>query len=185
MRRSDQAGRRRVLAERRGEGERDRRHRADGLCRVVAILLLDLDLIRSYARHNAPMDELLRYLVANPGTIKTNLSDGTYARLVDVPERPWRRGRTRRRSTPRSAYGTRCRRTNNRTFRLQGGPEGATVTPARGRGDVTLDARELAAIYLGGTPLTTLHHRWPAVQERTRARSAQSPPLRPHTPALP
>jgi predicted acetyltransferase len=90
--------------------------------------LLDLDLIRSYARHNAPVDEPLRYLVANPGTIKTNLSDGTHARLVDVPAALEARTYAAEIDV---ALGVRdpLLPHNNRTFRLQGGPEGATVTP--------------------------------------------------------
>jgi predicted acetyltransferase len=128
--------------------------------------LLDLDLIRSYARHNAPLDEPLRYLVANAGTIKTNLSDGTYARLMDVPAALEARTYA---AEIDLALGVRdpLLPHNNRTFRLQGGPEGATVTPVRGRGDVTLDVRELAAVYLGGTPLTTLHTAG-LVRERTQ-----------------
>jgi predicted acetyltransferase len=143
--------------------------------------LLDLDLIRSYARHNAPVDEPLRYLVANPGTIKANLSDGTYARLVDVPAALEARTYAAEIDV---ALGVRdpLLPHNNRTFRLQGGREGATVAPVRGRGDVTLDVRELAAIYLGGTPLTTLHTAG-LVLERTqgavRAVSAAFAPPRP------
>ena len=128
--------------------------------------LLDLDLIRSYARHNAPIDEPLRYLVANAGTVKTTLSDGTYARLVDVP------GALEARTYAAEidvVLGVRdaLLPDNSRAFRLQAGPEGATVAPVRGRGDVVLDVRELAAIYLGGTPLTTLHTAG-LVQERTQ-----------------
>jgi predicted acetyltransferase len=127
--------------------------------------VLDLDLVRSYSRHNAPMDEPLRYLVANPGTVKTNLSDGTYARLVDVPRALEARTYA---SDIDVVLGVRdsVLSHNNRSFRLQAGPEGASVTPVRGSADVTLDVRELGAIYLDGTRLTTLHNAG-LVQQRT------------------
>ncbi|MGW0391445.1 GNAT family N-acetyltransferase [Streptomyces sp. NPDC003042] len=41
-------------------------------------------------------------------------------------------------------------------FRLKAGPGGATYEPARAEPDLTLDVRELAACYLGGTRMTEL-----------------------------
>jgi predicted acetyltransferase len=112
--------------------------------------LLDLDLIRGFSRHNAPTDEPLRQLVANPRMIKTELTDGSYARIVDVP----------------GALGARRYNADldlvieivdrfmpdlGGRFRLQGGADGATVTRTDETADVTLTARQLGAIYLGGT----------------------------------
>ena len=47
--------------------------------------LLNLDLVRSFRRDDAPADEPLRLLVADPRAITTETIDGTYARIVDVP----------------------------------------------------------------------------------------------------
>ena len=47
--------------------------------------LLDLDLVRAFTRPNAPVDETLHELVADPRRIKTELSDASYARIVDEP----------------------------------------------------------------------------------------------------
>ncbi|MGW6868648.1 sterol carrier protein domain-containing protein, partial [Streptomyces sp. NPDC054912] len=41
-------------------------------------------------------------------------------------------------------------------FRLKAGPAGAAWEPARADPDLTLDVRELAACYLGGTLMTEL-----------------------------
>jgi predicted acetyltransferase len=127
--------------------------------------LLDLDLVRSFVRHDAPVDEPLRYLLLNPRTIKTELSDGTYVRLVDV-------GKALEARTYASeldvVLGVRDALLphNNVTLRLQAGPDGATVAQSRRRPDLSLDVRELATIYLGGTSLTTLHTAG-LVQQRT------------------
>jgi predicted acetyltransferase len=116
---------------------------------------LSLDLVRNFSWHDAPMDEPLRLLVTDPRAIKAELIDGTYARLVDVPA-----ALTARRyaaeidvvievTDPMLAQ-------NNRTFRLQGGPDGAEVKPSRRRPDVSMNVRELGAIYLGGVSPASL-----------------------------
>jgi predicted acetyltransferase len=128
--------------------------------------VLDLDLVRRFRVDGAPVDEPLRYLVHDLRSVKAELQDGTYARLVDVPR----------------ALEARCYLTdldviisvhdqllahNNGTFRLQGGPDGAAVTRSRRRPDLIMNVRELSAIYLGGTPLTALA-RAGLVTERTK-----------------
>ncbi len=47
--------------------------------------VLDLDLVRRFVRQNAPLDDSVRYLVADLRSVKAEDQDGTYARLVDVP----------------------------------------------------------------------------------------------------
>ena len=119
--------------------------------------LLSLDLVRSFSWHDAPMDEPLRLLVTDPRAIKAELADGTYARLVDVPA-----ALTARRyaaeidvvigvADPMQAQ-------NDRAFRLQGGPDGAVVEPSRRMPDLSLNVRELGAIYLGGVSPASLRH---------------------------
>jgi predicted acetyltransferase len=127
--------------------------------------LLDLDLVRSFGRHDAPVDEPLRYLLLNPRTIKSELSDGTHLRLVDV--RKALEARTYAAEID-VVLGVRDALLphNHGTLRLQAGPDGASVSTAGRRPDVSLDVRDLAAIYLGGTPLTALHTAG-LVQQRT------------------
>jgi len=117
--------------------------------------LLDLDLVRSFSRADAPVDEPLRYLAADPRLITTELTDGTYARIIDL-----------RRALAERTYAADLDvvvavedpllPANDGTFRIEAGPEGGKVSKARRRPDIRLDIRELGAIYLGGTSLTTL-----------------------------
>ena len=88
--------------------------------------------------------------------ISTELHPGTYARLVDV-----------RRALEARTYaadldvviGVRDRMLpqNDGAVRLQAGPEGASTARARRRPDLTLDVRDLGAIYLGNGALGSLH----------------------------
>ena len=127
--------------------------------------LLDLDLVRKFTRGHAPVDEPLRYLVADPRMITTELSDGTYARLVDVPRALEARSYASdvdvviAVSDPLLPH-------NDATFRLQGGRDGSTVSETQRPADVGLTVRDLGAIYLGGTSLSSLHAAG-LVQERT------------------
>ena len=132
--------------------------------------VLDLDLVRRFTRHGAPLDEEVRYLVSDLHSIKAELEDGTYARLVDVP-----RALEARRYLTDLEVIIRVEdpllRQNSGTFQLAGGPDGASVTKGRGRPDLVMDVRDLSAIYLGGTPLAALA-RAGLVAERTKGAAA-------------
>ena len=137
-----------------------------GLWRFV----LDLDLVRSFSRQGAPLDESVRYLVSDLRSVKAEEQDGTYARLVDVP-----RALEARRYLTELDVIIRVQdplfRHNTGTFRVVAGPDGASVTRVRGRADLAMSIRDLSAIYLGGTPLTALA-RAGLVLERTKGAAA-------------
>jgi predicted acetyltransferase len=122
-----------------------------GLWRFV----LDLDLVRSFTRQGAPMDESVRYVVADLRSVKAEEQDGTYARLVDVPRAlEARRYLTTldviiRVEDPLLTH-------NNASIRLEAGPDGASVSRSRRKPDLIINVRDLSAIYLGGTPLIAL-----------------------------
>jgi len=118
--------------------------------------VLDLDLVRRFARHDAPLDEPLRHLVADPRAIETKLSDGTYARLVDVPTALAARRYAAEVDVLIGVEDT-LLPDNARTFRLQGGPGLASVSQSHRAPDLTLNVSELGAIYLGGTSPAALH----------------------------
>jgi predicted acetyltransferase len=131
--------------------------------------VLDLDLVRRFVRQNAPLDDAVRYLVADLRSIKAEDQDGTYARLVDVPRALEARRYladldvTIRVEDPLLTY-------NTGTIRLEAGRDGASVTRVtrgRRRPDLTMDVRDLGAIYLGGTSLAALA-RAGLVTERTK-----------------
>jgi predicted acetyltransferase len=132
--------------------------------------VLDLDLVRTFTRHGAPVDEAVRYLVSDLHSIKAELQDGTCARLVDVP-----RALEARRYLTDLEVTIRVEdpllRQNTGTFQLAGGPDGASVTKSRGRPDLVMNVRDLGAIYLGGTSLAALV-RAGIVTERTEGAAA-------------
>jgi predicted acetyltransferase len=119
--------------------------------------LLDLDLVRSFVRSSAPADEPLRYLVADQRAVKTELVDGTYARLVDLPAAL--KARTYNREVDVTlAVDDQLLPDNHGTFRLQTDDTGsALVDRSSGSPDLSLSTRELGAAYLGGTSLHALH----------------------------
>jgi predicted acetyltransferase len=135
--------------------------------------VLDLDLVRRFVRQNAPMDDSVRYLVADRRSVKAEDQDGTYARLVDVPRALEARRYladldvTIRVEDPLLPH-------NTGTIRLETGPDGASVTRvtrSRRRPDLIMNARDLSAIYLGGTSLAALA-RAGLVAERTKGVAA-------------
>ena len=126
--------------------------------------VLDLDLARHF-EGVAALDEPLRYLVADSRSVRSRFTDGTYVRLVDVP----RALESRRYPVDVDlVLGIRdsLLPQNSGSFRLQGGPAGASVRRVPTTPDVELDVRELATLYLAGTPAAALH-RAGLVQERT------------------
>jgi predicted acetyltransferase len=131
--------------------------------------LLDLDLARSFRYWSAPLDEPLRYLMADARAVETTITDNLYVRVVDV------------------AAALRARKyaagvdlvievddpilpANSGRYRLvtDGGPEGAEaeVTRVETRPDISMGVLELGTIYLGGVPLSDLH-RVDRVREHT------------------
>ena len=135
--------------------------------------VLDLDLVRRFIRQNAPLDDSVRYLVANRRSVKAEDQEGTYARLVDVPRALEARRYlsdldvTIRVVDPLLTH-------NTGTIRLEAGRDGASVTRVtrgRRRPDLAMGVRDLSAIYLGGTSLAALA-RAGLVTERTKGAAA-------------
>lgn len=126
--------------------------------------VLDLDLVRTVDAAVAA-DDPLPHLLADPRALTSTVSESTYVRLLDVPAAL----EARRYATavdvvvavtdPRGPE-------HGGTYRLEGGPDGASVRRAAGAPDLRLGVRELGAAYLGGTPLGTLG-RAGLVEERT------------------
>jgi predicted acetyltransferase len=117
--------------------------------------LLDLDLVRAFRREVAPVDEPLLHWVADPRQIKTLLSDASYARIVDVV--------TALRARAYAAELEAVLEIDDRflpelggRFRITAGPDGAEVSRTDHTPDLTLTARQLASIYLGGTTASGL-----------------------------
>jgi len=125
---------------------------------------LDLDLVRSFSAVVA-YDDPLRLQVADQASVKAEVADGTFIRLVDVA-----RALEERRYAAEVDLVLEVRDAllpqNAGRFRLQGGPDGASVTRVQAGADVALDVRDLGAVYLGGVSPTVVR-RAGLLEERT------------------
>jgi len=117
---------------------------------------LDLDLTTTIELRNRPLDEPLRWCLADPRRLRTTLlADFLWLRVLDL----------------RAALATRHYAAsgqlvlevavplvpeNDGRFRLDGGPSGADCTRTGFEPDVVLDVAALGAVYLGGVRFSTL-----------------------------
>ena len=118
--------------------------------------LLDLDLVHSFSRRIAPVDEPLRHLVADQRAVATEVLDGTYARIVDVPAALAARAYSREVDLVIELT-DHLLPANAGRWRVRTSAIDAHVDRSNSSPDVTMDIRELGAGYLGGTSLNTLH----------------------------
>ncbi|WP_219418318.1 sterol carrier protein domain-containing protein [Pseudonocardia nigra] len=138
-------------------------------CRVVSLfaateearialwrVLLALDLVETITVPDLALDDPLPHLLTDPRQVRTTgLTDGMWARVLDVPAAL----SARRYAVEvdvvldvRDPFLDRGGR-----FRLRGGPDGAACEPADGPGTaVPVDAAALGSLLLGGERATTL-----------------------------
>jgi predicted acetyltransferase len=143
---------------------------------------LDLDLVTTVRLSSRPLDDPLRWYLADPRRLRTVVvADQLWVRLLDLP-----RALTARRYATQDTLvlevGDALRPRNQGRFRLEGGPDGAACEPTRAEADLVLDVTDLGAAYLGGTRLTTLgragrvHELTPGALVRADAMLASDPP---------
>jgi predicted acetyltransferase len=117
--------------------------------------VLDVDLMARVTAEMRPVDEPLRFLLADSRQPKTRIEDGIWLRLVDVAA-----ALAGRRYRIEGRLALRVRDAfcpwNDRQVELVGGPAGAECRPHDGGADLALDAADLAALYLGGNRFRTL-----------------------------
>jgi predicted acetyltransferase len=117
--------------------------------------VLDVDLMARVSAEMRPVDEPLRFLLADSRQPKTRVEDGLWLRLVDVGA-----ALGGRRYAVEGHLGLRVRDAfcpwNDGQYELVGGPAGAECKAGSGTPDLTLDATDLAALYLGGNRFRTL-----------------------------
>ena len=121
--------------------------------------VLDLDLIGRVTALRRPLDEPLRWRLADPRQLQvTHVEDRLYVRILDVPAAFAARGYRREgrlvfdvQSLP--AGDGKPDATPGRWV-LDAGPDGATCRPARAgeNADLRLGVTELGALYLGALP---------------------------------
>jgi predicted acetyltransferase len=117
--------------------------------------VLDVDLMARVSAEMRPVDEPLRFLLADSRQPKTRIEDGLWLRLVDVAA-----ALAGRRYAAEGRLGLRVRDEfcswNDGPYELVGGPAGAECKPSSGTPDLALDAADLAALYLGGNRFRAL-----------------------------
>lgn len=117
--------------------------------------LLEVDLMARVTAEMRPVDEPLRFLLADARQPKTRVEDGIWLRLVDVG-----RALAGRRYGVQGRLVLRVRDAfcswNDGHFELNGGPSNAECKPCAGNPDLELTAADLAAVYLGGNRFHTL-----------------------------
>jgi len=117
--------------------------------------VLDVDLMARVSAEMRPVDEPLRFLLADSRQPKTRIEDGLWLRLVDVP--PALAGR---RYAAEGSLRLRVRDAfcpwNDGQFELQGGPGNAECRRHDANPDLAIDVADLAAVYLGGNRFRTL-----------------------------
>jgi len=127
--------------------------------------LLSVDLINSVQCPNRPVDEPLRWLLADPRRLRvTRRTDDLWVRIVDVPA-----ALTARRygvedslvleiSDPFLPNNAGC-------YALEGGPDGAVCRPTTATADLALSVADLGAIFLGGVRPSALAYAGRVVEQ--------------------
>ena len=118
--------------------------------------VLDVDLMARVTAEMRPVDEPLRFLLADSRQPKTRIEDGVWLRLVDL-----RAALAGRRYAVEGRLVLRVRDAfcpwNDGPHELIGGPAGAECKATAATPDLALDAADLAALYLGGNRFRTLY----------------------------
>jgi predicted acetyltransferase len=146
--------------------------------------LLDLDLVGEVTCHSRPLDETLRWLLAEPRQLRTTgIGDHIWARIIDVPGALAARG-----------YGTEEQLVldvqwpdpdSAGRFALTTGPDAGHCRKARrsDKTDLVLGLADLGAVYLGAVGLSVLARAGRVVEERpgalARADAAFASPVAP------
>ena len=118
--------------------------------------LAEIDWVRTVSANDRSVDDPIAWELVDGRAVRAHeRADFLWVRPLDVPallstrRYPVRTGRVTLEVVDDMGYA-------NGRFTIEGGPDGATCTKARGRADVTLSASALGAVSLGGTSLSTL-----------------------------
>lgn len=126
---------------------------------------LDVDLMRAIKAPSRPVDEPLRFLLADHRAVERRIGDMLWLRLVDVSAALEARRYAHEGSVRIRVEDDFCE-WNRGTYLLEGGPDGARCRLDAGEPDLATDAATLAECYLGGEPLSLLA--WAGAVEEIR-----------------
>jgi predicted acetyltransferase len=140
-------------------------------------VLTDLDFVTRTTTPPLAADDPLLSLLVDARTTKPTRADDLWLRVVDVDRALAGRTYAHDVDVVLGVEDGLCP-WNARRWRLCGGPAGAECTPTNDAADLTLDARELGAAYLGGTSLVSLAAAGLVREDRAGAVAALSSALR-------
>jgi predicted acetyltransferase len=115
----------------------------------------EIDLVRHVKGIKRPVDEPLLFMLAEPRAFQLKIRDGAWLRITDLAEALRARSYSTEGRLVLEVSDDFCPWNEGR-WSLEGGPDGATVGPARAEADLVLDASTLASAYLGTVPFSTL-----------------------------
>ena len=124
---------------------------SDDAYRAMWQLLLDFDLTRKVVAAPRPSDEPLRWMLDNPRAMRvTRQSDSLWIRLLDVPAALEARTYDAGGTIVLGIESDPMCPSNEGSWRLDGGPDGAVCTRVTAAPDLVIDLRALGSLYLGG-----------------------------------
>jgi predicted acetyltransferase len=142
---------------------------------------LDIDLVRTIRATNRPVDEPLRWMLADPRRLRTTaLVDDLWLRLIDIPAALAARRYACSDRLVLEVSDSFCPENSGR-YALDAGPDGAECRATTLEPDLALDVADLGAAYLGGVRLSMLARvgrvveRTPGAVERASALFASDP----------
>ena len=137
---------------------------------------LDLDLTQTVRAIAFPVEEPLRWMLADPRRMKVSaLRDDLYVRLLDIPAALAARRYAAEGRFVFEVADAFVPETAGR-YELRGGPEGAECRRTTANPDLALGVAELGAAYLGGVRFESLYHAG-RVEERTPGTLARADAL--------
>jgi predicted acetyltransferase len=127
-----------------------------GAYRALWRYLLDLDLVDTLSVGARPLEEPLRWMLADPRRLRfEDVGDAIWLRVADVTGALEDRRYMVEGTLTLQVADSFCPE-NTGTYRLEGGPGGARCRRVDGDADLALDITDLGAAYLGGTRVGTL-----------------------------
>lgn len=143
---------------------------ADGVVQVTELMaendaaysalwefIFGIDLVGTIEAPWRRVDEPLGWMLTDPRQLHRTVSDTLWVRLVDIPASLSGRRYLSDGSLVINVADQFCP-WNSGSYLLEGGPGGATCTLTTRTADVTLNAKDLGAVFLGGLRFNTLAH---------------------------
>ncbi len=140
---------------------------------ALARFLFDLDLAGTIQLRRRPLDDPVRWLLADPRRLRTtSVGDMLWVRILDLPAAMTARGYN---ASDQLVLEVRdaLQQENSRRWLLDATPGGAACAPTDADPDLVLDIADLGAAYLGGVRLATLA-RCGRIVERTGGAAARA-----------